>query len=52
MPYLDSLAGERTKPGDAELLAMSLGRVYGGDLQKLYELRTARREAAHLAGTA
>ena len=34
MPYLDSLAGERTKLGDAELLAMSLGRVYGGDLQQ------------------
>ena len=32
--YLDSLAGERTKLGDAELLAMSLGRVYGGDLQQ------------------
>ena len=32
--YLGSLAGERTELGDAELLAMSLGRVYGGDLQQ------------------
>ena len=50
--YLDSLAGERTKLGDAELLAMSLGRSTAAISSKLYELRTARREAARLAGTA
>ena len=52
MPYLDSLAGERTKLGDAELLAMSLGRSTAAISSKLYELQTARREAARLAGTA
>ena len=52
MPYLDSLAGERTKLGNAELLAMSLGRSTAAIFSKLYELRTARREAARLAGTA
>ena len=50
--YLDSLAGERTKLGDAELLAMSLGRSTAAISSKLYELRTVRREAARLAGTA
>ena len=34
MPYLDSLAGERTKLGNAELLANEPGPVYGGDLQQ------------------
>ena len=48
---LDSLAGERTKLGDAELLAMSLGRSTAAISSKFYELRTARREAARLAGT-
>ena len=50
--YLGSLAGERTKLGDAELLAMSLGRSTAAISSKLYELRTVRREAARLAGTA
>ena len=50
--YLGSLAGERTKLGDAEPLAMSLGRSTAAISSKLYELRTARREAARLAGTA
>ena len=46
--YLDSLAGERTKLGDAELLAMSLSRSTAAISSKLYELRTARRDGVKL----